>query len=152
MGIDNAAGRAESLYTRARDNQYIQRLVEDEELRASLVTALFAGRKALSRISDNKSSAVQSVTSDRRVKQELRTAAESLKDAAERIQEPPRKRRRHPVRRLLLISLITGGVVLAVSESARNALLDAIFGAEEEFVYSSPTGGPETNGAGSPGQ
>ena len=34
---------------------------------------------------------------------------------------------------------MTGGLVLVFSESARKSLLDAIFGAEEEFVYTSTT-------------
>ncbi len=145
MGIQNATDRAEKAYEKARENQYVRRVVEDDELRASLVAAFLAGRKALERISSNRGSAVDSVTSDRKVKRELRTAAESLRDAAERIQSPPKKR--HPVRKLLLAAVITGGVVLVVSESARKSLLDAIFGAEEEFVYTSTTGGPGTNGA-----
>lgn len=144
MARQNVADRAGDAYSKARDNQFVRRVIEDEELRASLITALFAGKKAMQRISNNRASAVESVTSDRRVKRELRTAADSLRDAAERIQAPPKKR--HPVRKLILAGLITGGVVLVLSESARNALLDAVFGAEEEFVYTSQTGAPETNG------
>lgn len=146
MGIQNATERAEKAYEKARDNQYVRRVVEDDELRASLIAAFLAGRKALERISSNRASAVDSITSDRRVKRELRTAADSLRDAAERIQSPPRKR--HPIRKLILAALVTGGAVLIISESARKSVLDAIFGAEEEFVYTSTTGGsPGTNGA-----
>lgn len=144
MGIENASSRAGQAYTKARDNEYVRRVVEDEELRASLVAAFLAGRKALGRISSNRASAVESVTSDRRVKRELRTAAESLREAAERIKTPPKKR--HPFRNLVVAAVITGGLVLVFSESARNSVLDAIFGAEEEFVYTSQTGAPETNG------
>jgi len=145
MAIQNASSRAEKAYTRTRDNRYVRRIIEDDELRASLVGAFVAGRKALERMSSSRASAVESVTSDRRVKRELRTAAESLRDAAERIQSPPKKR--HPFRNLVLVTVITGGVVLALSESARKSVLDAVFGAEEEFVYTSATGAPETNGA-----
>lgn len=145
MGIQNATTKAEKAYGKARDNQYVRRVMEDDELRASLIAAFVAGRKALERVSNNRSSAVDSVTSDRKVKRELRTAANSLRDAAERIQKP--KKKRHPIRKLMFAALITGGLVLTFSESARNSVLDAIFGAEEEFVYTSQTGGPETNGA-----
>ena len=94
--------------------------------------------RVLQRIQTNRSSAVESVTQDKRVKRELQSAADSLRDAAERIREPKRKKR-HPVRNILLVGVVTGGLVLVFSESARKSLLDAIFGAEEEFVYTSTT-------------
>jgi len=147
MGIQNATNKAGRAYSAARENQYIRRVAEDEELRASLIAAVLAGRKAFERISKSRSSAVESVTTDRKVKRELQTAAASLRDAAERIQAPPKKR--HPIRKLLLVAAVTGGLVLVFSESARKSVLDAIFGAEEEFVYTSTTSGdgaPQTNG------
>lgn len=137
MGKENISGKASQAYSSARDNQYVRRLIEDEELRASLIAAAMAGRKALTRIQNNRSTAVESVTQDRRVKKELQSAADSLRDAADRIREP--KKKRHPIRKLLAIGLLTGGLVLVFSESARKSLLDAVFGAEEEFVYTSTT-------------
>lgn len=146
MGKEQMSGKAGQAFASARDNQYVRRLFEDEELRASLFAAGLAGRKALQRIQNNRSSAVESVTQDRRVKRELQAAADSLRDAAERIKEP--KKKRHPFRKLLIAGLITGGIVLVVSESARKSVLDAIFGAEEEFVYTSTTSNEpaQTNG------
>ena len=138
MGNERISGKAGQAYASARDNQYVRRLIEDEELRASLIAAALAGRKALQRVQSNRGSAVEAVTQDKRVKKELQSAAESLRDAADRIREPKRKKR-HPVRNLLLIGVVTGGLVLVFSESARKSLLDAIFGAEEEFVYTSTT-------------
>jgi hypothetical protein len=44
--------------------------------------------------------------------------------------------------RLLKIALLGGAVALLVSEDLRNQLLDALFGAEEEFDYSSLTEPP----------
>lgn len=146
MAKENISGRAGQAYASARDNQYVRRLIEDEELRASLIAAGMAGRKALQRIQSNRGSTVEAVTQDRRVKKELQSAADSLRDAAERIKEP--KKKRHPIRKLLLFGAITGGLVLVFSESARKSLLDAIFGAEEEFVYTSTTStdSAQTNG------
>jgi hypothetical protein len=138
MGKENISGKASQAYSSARDNQYVRRLIEDEELRGSLIAAALAGRKALNRIQTNRGTTVEAVTQDKRVKKELQSAAESLRDAADRIREPKRKKR-HPVRNLLAIGLVTGGLVLVFSESARKSLLDAIFGAEEEFVYTSTT-------------
>ena len=138
MGKENFSEKAGQAYSTVRDNQHVRRLIEDEELRASLIAAALAGRKALQRIQTNRSSAVESVTQDKRVKKELQSAADSLRDAAERIREPKRKKR-HPIRNILLVGVVTGGLVLVFSESARKSLLDGIFGDEEEFVYTSTT-------------
>lgn len=146
MSREDIASKATQAYSSAKDNQYVRRLIEDEELRASLIAAGLAGRKALQRIQTNRVSAVESVTQDKRVKKELQNAADSLRDAADRIKAP--KKKRHPIRNLLLIGALTGGLVLVFSESARKSLLDAIFGAEEEFVYTSTTSteSAQTNG------
>jgi len=138
MGNENISGKAGQAFASARDNQYVRRLIEDEELRASLIAAALAGRKAVQRVQSNRGSAVESVTQDKRVKKELQNAADSLRDAADRIRTP-QKKKRHPFRKLFAIALLTGGLVLVFSESARKSLLDAIFGAEEEFVYTSTT-------------
>lgn len=139
--------KAGSAYGAARENQYVRRVVEDEELRDSLIAAFMAARKAYGRVSASNASPVESVTGDRRVKRELQNAAESLRDASERIREP--KKKRHPFRKLFAVGLLATGLVLIFSESARQTLLDAVFGAEEEFVYTStttPESAPQTNG------
>jgi hypothetical protein len=147
MANEKFTTRAGSAYGAARENQYVRRVVEDEELRDSLIAAFMAARKAYGRISASNSSAVESVTGDRKVKRELQNAAESLRDASERIREP--KKKRHPIRKLLGLSLLVTGLVLVFSESARQTVLDAVFGAEEEFVYTSttaPESASQTNG------
>jgi len=142
--ITNKAGQA---YSAARENQYVRRLIEDEELRDSLAAAYFAGKKAYGRVSSSRGSVAESVTNDRKVKRELKNATDALRDASERLREP--KKKRHPFRNLLAIGLLTGGLVLVFSETARKTLLDTVFGAEEEFVYTSTTSAesaPQTNG------
>ncbi|HTU14896.1 MAG TPA: hypothetical protein VMF31_06845 [Solirubrobacterales bacterium] len=142
--ITSKAGQA---YSAARENQYVRRLIEDEELRDSLAAAYFAGRKAYGRVSSSRASVAESVANDRKVKRELKNATDALRDASERLREP--KKKRHPIRNLLAIGLLTGGLVLVFSETARKTLLDTVFGAEEEFVYTSTTsaeGAPQTNG------
>jgi len=141
------SGKAGQAYAAARENQYVRRLIEDEELRDSLAAAYFAGRKAYDRVSSNRGSAVEAVTSDRKVKKELKNATDALRDATERIREP--KKKSHPIRNLFAVGLLTGGLVLIFSETARKTLLDTVFGAEEEFVYTSTTSAdstPQTNG------
>jgi hypothetical protein len=41
--------------------------------------------------------------------------------------------------RLVLLALIGAGLALILSEDARKTVLDALFGAEEEFEYTSTT-------------
>ncbi|MEA2191933.1 MAG: hypothetical protein QOI73_2054, partial [Solirubrobacteraceae bacterium] len=48
-------------------------------------------------------------------------------------------RRRCGLGRILLLALVGGAVAIAVSEGLRNKVLDALFGAEEEFDYTSNT-------------
>lgn len=146
MSKANFSDRAGNAYTATRENQYVRRLVEDEDLRASIIGALVAAKSAYGRIQSGNASAVEAVTSDRRVKRELSEAADSLRDAAERLREGPKKKR-HPIRNLIGIGLLTGGLVLVFSESARKTVLDAIFGAEEEFVYTSTTSVPPAESA-----
>ena len=147
MANEKFSTKVGSAYHAASENPYVRRVVEDEELRDSLVAAFVAGRKACNRIMSNKGSRVDSVTSDRKVKRDLQNAAASLRDASERIREP--KKKRHPIRKLLAVGLLATGLVLVFSESARQTVLDAVFGAEEEFVYTSttsPDSAPQTYG------
>jgi hypothetical protein len=80
---------------------------------------------------------VRAVTEDKKVQRELRDAATSLKDAADSLRGG--KKKKHRKGRLLLIALIGGGIALAASEGLRKKVLDALFGAEEEFEYTAST-------------
>ncbi|HYM46528.1 MAG TPA: hypothetical protein VES65_10285 [Solirubrobacteraceae bacterium] len=121
-------------------NRYIERLIEDEELRASLFAAYGAARSAYGRMSNGKP-ASKALFEDRRLQNDLRVATNALRDAASTLREPPPKRRRRrggPGRTLLLI-LVAGALALVLSEGLRGKALDLLFGAEEEFEYSSTT-------------
>ena len=132
------AARAGDIYETARENPYVQRLVEDEELRDSLKDAFEAAKGAYGRATGNGKGAVKAVTSDKKVQKEMRKAAESLQEANERLQSKPKKRK-GGIGRLLVIAIVGAVIALAVSEGARKAVLDALFGAEEEFEYTSNT-------------
>ena len=56
--------------------------------------------------------------------------------------QPKRGRASKHGGRLLKVALLGGAVALLVNEDLRNQLLDALFGAEEEFHYSSVTEPP----------
>ena len=132
------ASQAADIYSTARENPYVQRLIEDEELRDNLREAFEAARGAYGRATGNGKGAVKAVTSDKKVQKDLRNAAESLREASEQL-KGPRKRRKSRLGRLILLALIGGVIALVVSEDARKAVLDALFGAEEEFEYTSTT-------------
>jgi hypothetical protein len=131
------ATQAADLYSTARENPYVQRLVEDEELRDSLKNAFEAAKGAYGRATSN-GSAVKAVTSDKKVQRDLHTAAENLRDVSERLRAP-KKRKKSRLGRLVLLALVGAIVALIVSEDARKTVLDALFGAEEEFEYTSTT-------------
>jgi len=132
------ANQAADFYSTARENPYVQRLIEDDELRDNLRDAFEAARGAYSRATGNGKGAVKAVTSDKKVQKDLRNAAESLREASEAL-KAPRKRRKSRLGRLVLFGLVAGLVALVVSEDARRTVLDALFGAEEEFEYTSTT-------------
>jgi uncharacterized protein YcfJ len=139
-----AAGAAGSAYTAAKANPYVQRIVEDEDLRENLKDAYEAARKAYGRITGNGKGPVKAVATDKKVQRDLRKATESLREATDQLRKP--KRRKHRLGRLLIIGAVVGGVALAVSEDARKAVMDTLFGAEEEFEYTSTTSGGNGSG------
>ncbi len=130
------ASQAADLYSSARENPYVQRLIEDEELRDSIRDAVEAARGAYTRATGNGKGAVKAVTSDKKVQKDLRVAAESLRDVSEQL-KAPRKRKKSRLGRLLLFGIVAAGIALVLSEDARKTVLDALFGAEEEFEYTS---------------
>jgi hypothetical protein len=132
------ADRAADIYAAARENPYVQRLIEDEELRDSLRDAFEAARGAYSRATGNGKGAVKAVTTDKKVQKDLRSAADSLREASEQLRARKR-RRKGGLGRLILLGLVAGAITLVLSEGARKAVLDALFGAEEEFEYTSTT-------------
>jgi hypothetical protein len=135
-----AAGQA------VRSNAYIQRLVEDAELRENLRSAYDSARKAYARMSNGKGPA-KAVLDDKKTQRELKEAATSLREAADSLRGAKKRRRKGRFGRLLLLALVGGGAALATSEGLRKKVLDALFGAEEEFEYTSTTTPASNSGA-----
>ncbi len=122
----------------ARENQYVQRLMEDPELRDNLRTAFESARKAYGRMNGK---GPAKALDDKKVQKELKQAAESLRGAADSLRSKPKRKKRRG--RLLLVVLVGAGVAVGLNEGLRKKVLDALFGAEEEFEYTSTTT-PET--------
>jgi hypothetical protein len=126
-----AAGKA------ATSNQYVQRLAQDEELRDNLRTAFDSARKAYDRMSNGKGPA-KALLDDKKTQRELKEAANSLKEAADGLRGTKAKKKRR--RGGLLTLLLVGGIAaIVLSEDLRKKVLDTLFGAEEEFEYTSTT-------------
>ncbi len=122
-----------------RGGEYLKRLVEDEQLRASLLSAYASARSAYGRMSNGKP-AGKALLEDRKLQRELAEAANALKQATEAIRQPPAKTgRKGGIARMLLLIVVGAALALALSEEARSKVLDLLFGAEEEFDYSSTT-------------
>ncbi|CAN5524950.1 hypothetical protein BH20ACT19_BH20ACT19_06280 [soil metagenome] len=122
----------------AKNNQYLKQLVVDAQLREDLRTAVESGSRAYRR-ANGKGPA--KALDDKKVQKDLKEAATSLQSAASTLRGGPKKkkRKRRGLGSLIGIALIGGIVAIAVSEDLRKKVLDALFGAEEEFEYSSTT-------------
>jgi len=129
MAAKESIGKASAAARAAQSNQYVKRIIEDEELRGSLLAAYLAARSAYGRMSNGKPAT-----------KALFEAVGALRDASTALKEPPkRKRRRGGFGRTLMLALVAGVLAVALSESLRSKALDLLFGAEEEFDYSSTT-------------
>jgi hypothetical protein len=155
MAAKDKAEAAASAARSAGHNPYVQRILQDEELRDNMVVAVEAARNAYGRLNKGKSPA-KNVLDDKKLHRELKRSSEALRDATTALRAAPKsakpsKKRKGGIGRLVLVAIIGGAVALAASEGLRNKVLDALFGAEEEFDYSSntsPAAPPEAAPAG----
>jgi hypothetical protein len=131
------AGAVGGAATAVKSSPYVQRLVEDEELRDAIREAFEAARDAYARMSNGKGPA-KALMDDKKVHKDLQQAAENLKEASDRIRGK-KQRKGLTLGRLLMFGLIGAILVLVLSEEARKAVMDKLFGAEEEFEYTSTT-------------
>jgi hypothetical protein len=138
MGAKKKAAKAGAAAAAVRKSPYVQRIAEDEELRQNLWSAYESARTAIGRLQNGKHPTRQ-IFDDKKLQKDVKSAAESFKDASVALREAPKKRRKGGFGKLILLGVVGGGVALAVSEDLRKKVLDALFGAEEEFEYTSTT-------------
>src|SRR5215210_4251764 len=141
MGAKKKAAKAGAAAAAVRRSPYVQRIAEDEELRQNLWNAYESARTAVGRLQNGKHPTRQ-IFDDKKLQKDVRSAAESFRDASVALREAPKKRRKGGFGKLILLGIVGGGVALAVSEELRKKVLDALFGAEEEFEYTSTTTTP----------
>jgi len=137
MAAKKKAAKAQKAALKARYNPYVQRVVEDEDLRDNLWQAYESARHAYGRLQNGKSP-TKAIFDDKKLQKDLKSAAENFRDASVALRESP-KRKRGGFGKLVLVGLVGGGLALALSEGLRKKVLDALFGAEEEFEYTSTT-------------
>lgn len=136
QAAQSTARKAGHAAVEARNNPYVQRLIEDPDLRDNVRAAYDHAREAYRRMSNGKPPA-KALMEDKKLQRELREASSSLREAADQIRG--KRKKKHRGRRLVMLVLIGGVLAIALSEGARKTVLDKLFGAEEEFEYSSTT-------------
>jgi len=127
----------------AADNEYVRRLIEDEELRDNIRLAFRSAKKAYGRMSNGKAPA-KTLMDDKKVHKDLRNAAESLREASDQLRG---KQEGHGFRNFVLVAIVGAALALVLSEDLRKSVLDRLFGAEEEFEYTSTTSASPTPAA-----
>jgi hypothetical protein len=141
MASKSKAAQARDAAEATWGHPYVRRIVEDAELRANVITAYENARSALNRLNNGKPASKQ-IMENKKLQKEMKQAAEALRDASSAMREGPKKKRRGGIGKLLVVGLVGAGVAVAVSEGLRNKVLDTLFGAEEEFDYTSTTAPP----------
>src|ERR1044071_3510750 len=126
---------------------YVTRAIQDEELRKSLQSAFSTARGVYDELMGGRgvTGVASKVASDKEIQDQLRSAIEDLRSAANRIQGKEQHKGRNTS---LLLAGITLGILFnpMTGPETRRWLKDKIFGEDEEFGYGGGNGG-----AGSPG-
>ena len=128
----------------AKKTKDLSTSVDQEQLRDNVRVAFEAARDAYERVNGKGAAAL---FEDPKLHEDVRQAASAVRGATSAIQ--PKKKKRGPGR-LLMLGLVGAIAAVALSEGLRNKVLDALFGAEEEFDYTSTTTTNAASPAGAP--
>jgi hypothetical protein len=124
-----------------KSSPLVQRVVTDEDLHDNVRVAYASARQAYERLSSAKKPP-QAVLNDKKFHAQVAAAAVALRDVGNALSNPgksAKKKRSGGLIRKLLVLIVGAGAAVAVSADLRNKLLDLLFGAEEEFDYTSTT-------------
>ena len=122
---------------------YVQRAIKDEELRENLRSAYATAREVYDELMGNRgvSGVATKVANDKEIQDQLRSAIQDLRSAANRIQGEDTHKGRNSS--LLLVGIALGILFNPVTgPETRRWLKDRIFGEDEEFGY----GGTDPSG------
>jgi len=120
---------------------YVERAIKDEEFRENLKNAFVAARGVYDELMGPRgvSGKAVRVASDKDLRDNLRSAIDDVRSAADRIQRGPS----HKGRNLLLVTGIAIGIFLfnpMTGADARRWLKEAVVGEEDEFGYQGNSG------------
>jgi hypothetical protein len=125
---------------------YVQRALQDEELRDNLRSAFDTARDVYDELIGKRgvTGVATKVASDKEIQDQLRSAIDDLRSAANRIQGNEGHKSRNST---LLLAGIALGILFnpMTGPETRRWLKDKVFGEEEEFGY----GGGSSSGNGS---
>ncbi len=134
---DRSARIAASAMT-VKNSPAVQRALQDPELRENVRAALMSAKEAYGRLNNGKP-ATKVLAEDKKFHRDVRDATVRLRDAGAALREGPKPKRKRRLGRVIVVGIVGAGLALALSEGLRNKVLDALFGAEEEFEYTSTT-------------
>jgi hypothetical protein len=120
---------------------YVQRAIQDEELRENLRSAYATAREVYDELMGNRgvSGVATKVANDKDIQDQLRSAIQDLRSAANRIQGQDTHKGRNSS--LLLVGIALGILFNPVTgPETRRWLKDRIFGEDEEFGYGGSSG------------
>jgi hypothetical protein len=121
---------------------YVQRAIQDEELRENLRSAYATAREVYDELIGNRgvSGVATKVANDKEIQDQLRSAIQDLRNAANRIQGQEAHKGRNSS--LLLVGIALGLLFNPVTgPETRRWLKDKIFGEDEEFGYGGGSNG-----------
>ena len=133
--------------TKAKDRfedakPYVRRAIQDEELRESLRSAFATARDVYEELLGNRgvTGIASKVATDEEIQDQLRSAIDDLRSAANRIQGSDTHKSRNGG--LLLVGIALGILFNPLTgPETRRWLKDTIFGADDEFGYGSGSSG-----------
>ena len=135
---------AADLASITKANPYLQRLIDDSELRDNVRKTIDSAKSAYNRLLGSKTPQ-KALLEDKKLQSDVTDAAQAFRDAALAFIDAPKHKAKKKGKRLgrkLMVLLLGGGAAVAGSEKLRSKVLDTLFGAEEEFQYTPPTGTP----------
>jgi hypothetical protein len=121
---------------------YVQRAIQDEELRENLRSAYATAREVYDELIGNRgvSGVATKVANDKEIQDQLRSAIQDLRNAANRIQGQDTHKGRNSS--LLLVGITLGILFNPVTgPETRRWLKDRVFGEDEEFGYGGSSSG-----------
>jgi hypothetical protein len=137
----NLSSTIQQAIATAKDNPQLKQMIEEQiDARKLVMGAAKTGSKAYVRHRKNRKAQLSASAPA--------TGDNAGSDQAEEPSAAPRKKHRAAKGGLVLLAV--AGVIAAVlsNQTTRDKLLDALFGAEEEFEYTSTTTTASVNGAG----